>query len=134
MSFVNEIEADLQSVETWAINFLQKAEAEAEIIEADVIKLFQFIQPYAQMLANGILPLIASVGGGVPVGIIAAAQGVAEASNLINQAVAAQQAAAAAGQSNLKQVVALGSAAYQSLKSSQASLAQAQAAAAKPTT
>lgn len=133
MSFVGEIETDLQAAETWVINFLSKAEKEAEIIEADVIKLFQFLQPYVQIIANGVIPLIVSGGTGIPASVIAVAQGVAEASTLINNAIAAQQAAQAAGQSNLQQVVALGSAAYQALKSSQSNLAQAQAAAAKPT-
>ena len=87
---IAQIEGDLQAAETWVINFLNTLKSDAAIVEADIIQLFQFIQPYAQTLAAGavaVLPLIPATGPAAAA-ILAVATGLQAASSIVNQAVA----------------------------------------------
>ncbi len=124
------LQQDFQVAENWVINFLATVKHDLDVVEEDIIKVFQFIQPYAQQVGTGILGGIAiagALGVGIPAPLLTAAAVIAQVSSTVNAAVAAQQMAAAAGKSVGDQTVTLLGTAYQDLKTAQGHLAGGQA-------
>ncbi len=128
------LQQDLTAVENWAINLFATIKHDVQVAEEDVIKVAQFLQAHIGQIGagvTGILSIVVAAGVGVPAPLIAVAQGITVVSNIVNQAIAAQQQAAASGQGTGNQAIALLATAYQKAKEAQATLAQAQAVAAK---
>ncbi len=122
---------DFQAVENWVVNFFATLKADVAVVEADIIKVAQFLQAHSGQISSGIMGIVAVVaaaGVGIPAPILLAAQSLTTAASIVNQAVAAQQLAAAAGAGVGDQTVALLATGYQSLKTAQQHLAAGQAA------
>ncbi len=121
---------DFQAFENWVVNFFATLKADVAIVETDIIKVAQFLQAHSGQIASGIMGIVAVVaaaGVGIPAPVLLAAQSLTTAAQIVNDAVAAQQAAAAAGKGVGDQTVTLLATGYQSLKSAQQHLAAAQA-------
>ncbi len=133
------LQQDFQAVENWVITFFGNLKHDVQVVEEDIIKVFQFIQPYGNQIATGILGGIAiagALGVGIPAPLLTAAALLSKVSSTVNAAVAAQQMAAAAGKGVGDQTLTLLGTAYQDLKTTQTHLATGQAllAVAKPVT
>ena len=126
---------DFQAVENWVVNFFATLKHDVQVVEEDIIKVAQFLQAHSGQIASGIMGIVAVVaaaGVGIPEPILLAAQSLTTAASIVNQAVAAQQMAAAAGAGVGDQTVTLLATGYQALKTAQQHLAAAQATITQP--
>lgn len=129
-NFATLLQTDLQAAENWVVNFFATLKTDVAILEQDIIYLGQFLQAHGTQIATGVtgvLTAVAAAGIGIPAPILAAASALTAASNVVNQAVAAQQASAASGAGVGTQTAILLGSAYQNLKTASSNLAQAQA-------
>jgi hypothetical protein len=133
MSFLTNIEALWQKDEAWVVQLFGKLEQDATIAEADLMIAMAWMSAHGSQITTvvgGLVGAAASLGLGMPVPVTAALNGLNVAVALVNQAASAAVAAKTAGASDPAALVAAGKAgaqAYQSLKSSQVLVSQAQA-------
>lgn len=137
MSALSNLETELGIVETDVVNFFHTVEADIEAAANWLdTKALPWLGAHAQEIAADITGAIGIIGtvSGTPLPAVAiAAQGAIDlAANLVDKAVAAQQASKASGGTSIQQAVSAGSAAYQALKSAQSSAAVLQAQVATP--
>lgn len=137
MSALSNLETELGIIETDVVNFFHKAVADVEAAATWLdTKALPWLGAHAQEIAadvTGAIGIIGAVSGTpLPAAAIAAQGAIDLAASLVDKAVAAQQAAAAQGASAIQQAVAAGGAAYQGLKSAQASAAVLQSQVATP--
>jgi len=126
------LQQDFQAVENWVVNFFATLKHDVEVVEQDVIKVAQFLQAHGSQIATGVVGVVTAVaaaGVGIPAPILLAAQSLTTAASIVNQAVAAQQMAAAAGKGVGEQTVTLLATGYQHLKEAQSHLANGQSSA-----
>ncbi len=149
MSILSDVEKKLGIIENDVVHFFAVTlPADEKIIAADIEAIagkldtaLEWMGAHGQEIATDVLGLVgiagtiaASLGTGIPAPVLAAAAGLNAAVSLVNKALAAKQAAAAGGASNLSQAIAAGGAAYVALKGAQVDTAKAQATVAKPST
>src|SRR6266550_578808 len=94
MSFLTSIEAIWQKDETWIINFLGQLKKDVAIVEADLLVALSWMSAHGSEIAadvTGVIGVAASLGLGLPAPVVLAV-------NILNTAVAAVNAAAAAAQ------------------------------------
>lgn len=138
MSVLSDLEVKLGIVETDVVSFFSVTlpkletwvEAEVQAIAGEFDNAIQWLAAHGQEIAAdvaGVIGIVSAVAGApVPAAVVAAQAALNLAVGAVNAAVAKQQASAAAGGTNLDQAIAAGGAAYQALKSAQASTAVAQ--------
>ena len=144
MSFLSNVETDLGIVETDIVNFFattlpnfeHKVASEVETAATWLVdKALPWLEAHGQEISadvSGLVGIVASLGTGVPVGVLTAATALNSGVQLVNAAIAAAQQSAtqqaAAGASVVKEALSAGAAAYEGLKTAQVATSQAQAA------
>ncbi len=137
MRLLSDVEAKIGIVETGVVNFFSTTlpkletwvETEIEGIAGEFDNVLIWLGAHGQEIATdveGVLGVAAAINPAISPAVLAAQAALNVAVGLVNAAVAARQASAASGGTNLQQAVAAGGAAYQALKSAQASTAVAQ--------